>query len=472
MISRTKMKQYGRAAALSMCLTAVASLAVTGCTVQTEEPVIAERTTQAGEAGQDNVWTGTEGSNKSAPGEGLHGDGAVGTDQSAGGDTGGGLPGSKNSSRKTLALQTEAPERYQTQVKGNRVEIGADAAVSVPAVSGAPVLETERGVPYSREDFSQFKEALHSLEGIVWEEDVINEEGSGQYISCRSEDGAYYVNFQDGQNSGSIPMIWLNRQTYSYGSSDGFDSRDISGMSLNTQQQETLEKELSGKADQLLKAMGLEQFRQVSAHWRALSHWDKNGWIPDGRYGLVMEYSQAAGGITETANMAAVWGEDQPRTQYVTIVYADDGELMELKDIDHVNHGGIAQESGFLLPFSAVAEIFEQYVKSYYDTHEPSYDQLADENQSHLINENMKACAYVTVTEVRLEYRAVYEAQDSENLPQKGRLEPVWNFYGDILVGYRNQDGADSGVAKARLRADPNRLLVSISAGDGRVYGR
>lgn len=95
----------------------------------------------------------------------------------------------------------------------------------------------------------------------------------------------------------------------------------------------------------------------------------------------MLQYAGTTGGITQSVDRIAVWGEIPPRVQYVDIVYADGGELIEFKNIAHVECGGVVKESGFLLPFSAVAEIFEQYAKSFYETHNPRYEILQDESQ-------------------------------------------------------------------------------------------
>lgn len=122
----------------------------------------------------------------------------------------------------------------------------------------------------------------------------------------------------------------------------------------------------------------------------------------------MLQYTGTTGGITQSVDRTAVWGEIPPRVQYVDIVYADGGELIEFKNIDHVKCGGVVKESGFFLPFSAVAEIFEQYAKSFYETHKPRYEILQDESQRPMLTNDMKAWAYVTLTGIRLEYRAVY----------------------------------------------------------------
>lgn len=434
-------------AGLALCAAAILA-AQTGCSPQHEEPVIAERTSQADMPQNGQKDSGAEVENQ------------------PGGDE----------QKKSLAEQTEAPDRYRTQLKSGQLELRADVPVSVPDVLEAPVLSVKGGLPYKAEDFNRFKETVRNVEGVIWGENELHEEENGGYISCTSEDGHYYVSFRD---KGDVPFIWLNRQEISYGNGDSFDSTDISGMALNGEPLKKKEQELADKAKQLLKGIGLEDFTQTPGEWRALSRWVNGKWEPDGRYALVMQYAGTAGGITQPVDRSAVWGEIPPRAQYVDIVYADDGELIEFKDIDHVEYGEVVKESGFLLPFSAVAEIFEQYAKSFYETHKPGYEMLQDKSQRPILTDDMKACAYVTLTDVRLEYRAVYgetgeaqgETEDGAKY-REGTLEPVWNFYGGILVGYQKPDGLDSGITKARLTAEDDLLLVSISAADGRVYGR
>ena len=473
-----KMEKYGRGIAAALCLLAAVAVSTAGCAREPEEPVIAERTGAAAESenaagseavsGSENAAgseavTGSEAGNVTGSGAAA-GSGELVPDHSGNQDEG----SQPWSGRKTLAQQTEAPERYQAQVSGEQVEISADAPVLVPVAQEAPGQAVTRAVPYAPEDFEAFKKAVGQAEGIAWGENQFNKEKGGGYTSCTSDDQKYYVSFRD---KGDVPFIWLNSRRISYGSGNGSDAGDLSGMKMDDSGRSRLEKELTGKAESLLKDLGLGDFRQMQVKWRALSESKGAGWTPDGRYALVMRYCKTANGILEPVNQMAVFGEVPPDAQYVDIVYADDGQLIELKDINHVQYGETVETSDFLLPFSAVTEIFEQYVKSYYSIHIPGYvpqqeDQLIVSEKSR----DSKTCAYVRLSGVKLEYRAAYPDTEGEN--QSGRLEPVWNFYGGITVGYRDADGTDSGVTRAGLTAEDDMLLVSINAADGRVYGR
>ncbi len=474
-----KMGKYGKDAALALCLAAVA-LGTAGCTRETEEPVIAERTEAPAETAERTealaetaTEDGTSGGGQLEGGGQPEGDGQEGTragdEREGSAQAGSGnqaRSGQPWSGRKTLAQQTEAPARYRTQVNGAQVEIAADVPVLVPAAQEAPGRTVIRAVPYTPEDFEAFKRVVGQAEKINWGENQLNEEQRGGYTNCTSTDEKYYVSFRD---KGDVPFIWLNSRRISYGSGNGSDAGDLSGMKMDDSGRRRLERELTGKAESLLEDLGLGDFRQMQIKWRSLSESKGGGWVPDGRYALVMRYCKTADGILEPANRVAVWGEVPPNAQYVDIVYADDGQLIELKDINHVQYGETVGTDDFLLPFSAITEIFEQYAKSYYSTHTPGYE-LQGEDQLMARSQDLKTCAYVKLSGVKLEYRAAYQGENEEN--QSGRLEPVWNFYGGITVGYRDAGGVESEVQRAGLTAEDDLLLVSISAADGRVYGR
>ena len=479
-----EMGKYGKGAALALCLTAAVALGTAGCTRETEEPVIAERTEAPAETAERTEVPAETAERTEAPAETATEDGTSGGGQLEGGGQEGTRAGDEReesaqagsgnqarsgqpwSGRKTLAQQTEAPARYRTQVNGAQVEIAADVPVLVPAAQEAPGRTVTRAVPYTPEDFEAFKRVVGQAEEITWGENQLNEEQRGGYTSCTSTDEKYYVSFRD---KGDVPFIWLNSRRISYGSGNGSDAGDLSGMKMDDSERRRLERELTGKAESLLKDLGLGDFLQMQVKWRALSESKAGGWVPDGRYALVMRYCKTSDGILEPGNQVAVWGEVPPNAQYVAIVYADDGQLIELKDINHVQYGETVGTDDFLLPFSAITEIFEQYAKSYYSTHTPGYE-LQGEDQLIAKLQDLKTCAYVKLSAVKLEYRAAYKGEDEEN--QTGRLEPVWNFYGGITVGYRDAGGVESEVQRAGLTAEDDLLLVSISAADGRVYGR
>ena len=77
--------------------------------------------------------------------------------------------------------------------------------------------------------------------------------------------------------------------------------------------------------------------------------------------------------------------------------------------------------AGFLLPFSAVSQIFEQCMKS----------SVTDEDMT-----EMGSHTYLAVTEVKLAYRREFKGQAGSQ-DGGGRLVPVWAFYGITEKGIR-----------------------------------
>lgn len=463
-------------AGLALCAAAILA-AQTGCSSQQGEPVIAERTSQA-----EQPRGGKEISD-------------------AGGETKG---ADEEKPERRLSEQTEAPALYEMKLIGETMRLEADAAVKVPEVYAAPVLRVEREKPYTEEDFARFKEVVSEAEGIQWNENEYPPEKNTDLNSCTSEDDRYFVSFSKG-SGGETPLIWLNQRQLSHGSGDSFDATDLSDMTLSAQEREQIEGEMQKKAEKILTGLGLEHFELRSSQWRALSRSTDYKWVPDGRYGLKLSYCRNVGGIPEPSGGGAAWGMAPALSQYVEFVYAQDGELVELKDINRETVVKEQDEEGFLLPFSAVTEIFEQYAKTYFEQSKPgipdadevsqiqeadsgktkakagdkSQLQAADSATSEWETESIRLSTllpvspeprtYILVSEVRLEYLLTYEV-DHGNTTDRGRLEPVWSFYGDVVITDQNWDKPENG-SPLQEYAKKRNLLVSIKAADGQVVG-
>lgn len=456
--NRGNWRRFCLPAGLALCAAAILA-AQTGCSSQQGEPVIAERTSQA-----EQPQGGKEISD-------------------AGGETKG---ADAKEPEKRLAEQMEAPARYETKLIGETMRLEADAAVKVPEAYAAPVLRVEREMPYTEEDFTRFKEVVSEAEGIQWNENEYPPEKNTDLNSCTSKDDQYFVSFSKGPG-GETPLIWLNQRQLSHGSGESFDATDLSDMRLSAQEREQIEGEMQKKAEKILAGLGLEHFELRSSQWRALSRSTDYMWVPDGRYGLKLSYCRNVDGIPEPSGGGAAWGMGPALSQYVEFVYAQDGELVELKDINRETVVKEREEEGFLLPFSAVTEIFEQYAKTYFEQSKPgipdvdevSQLQAADSATSEWETESIRPSTllpvspeprtYILVSEVRLEYLLIYEV-DQGNTTDRGRLEPVWSFYGDVVITDQNWDKLDNG-SPLQEYAKKRNLLVSIKAADGQVVG-
>lgn len=492
--NRGNWRRFCLPAGLVLCAAAILA-AQTGCSSQQGEPVIAERTSQA-----EQPQGGKEISD-------------------AGGETEG---TDAEEPEKRLAEQAEAPDRYETKLIGETMRLEADAAVKVPEVYAAPVLRVEREMPYTDEDFARFKEVVSEAEGIQWNENQYPPEQNTDLNSCTSKDDRYFVSFSKGPG-GETPLIWLNQRQLSHGSGDSFEATDLSDMTLSAQEREQIEGEMQKKAEKILTGLGLEHFELRSSQWRALSRSMDYKWVPDGRYGLKLSYCRNVDGIPEPSGGGAAWGMGPALSQYVEFVYAQDGELVELKDINRGTVVKEREEEGFLLPFSAVTQIFEQYAKTYFEQSKPGIPGADEESQLQetdsgktkvkagdksqlqaadsgktkakagneaqlqaadgavsewesestqpymLLPISPEPRTYILVSEVRLEYLLTYEV-DQGNTTDRGRLEPVWSFYGDVVITDQNWDKLEND-SLLREYAKKRNLLVSIKAADGQVVG-
>ena len=54
---------------------------------------------------------------------------------------------------------------------------------------------------------------------------------------------------------------------------------------------------------------------------------------------------------------------------------------------------------------------------------------------------------------------------------RKGKLVPVWVFYGIVEQGYQNPDGTDSGIPRIPLGGGMTEAILSINGENGTIYG-
>lgn len=411
---------------------------MTACAAADKAPVIAERTSaQPGETGPD---TG-----------------------SAAADRASGDPEPEGSrSRQSLRQQTEAPDRYQTEMKSQYLEISSDVPVTVPEVSAIPVRAVEPAAPYTAAALEQFKAVISQAEGIQWAE--------GDGADCESLDGVYYLSFSAGgavDGTSKSPMMWIINKKAAAGSGADYSANDLSGLKLSAREQAQTEQQLREKAEQVLRQLDLEDFQMTGSKWKQILKYEDK-WVPDGRYAVALRFSRTVDGVPEPANQTSALGMTAAGSQYVDVVYAADGQLLEFKNINREKYGKIVEESGFLLPFDAVAQIFEQYCRNVYETNHPVC--ISDGVQPEQPEQNPDAMAHMTLSAVKLEYMPVYEYDTKGVRSAAGKIVPVWNFYGGLTVGY--QEESKYGYTRAGLTAASDVLLLSVDAGDGKVYGK
>lgn len=413
-----------------------------GCKGERTAPVLAEKTANAGEKG---------------------------------GQPGDSFPAAAGSSRPndqmSLAAQTEAPKRYQTFVKGEWIYLTSDAPVIVPEADGVPEREIRRAY-YTEEEYGRLKAAAEKALGTSWQQERYPEGEDAGFSSSYSQGGEWYLSFRYGGTENGeyrIPSFWITNQFLSAGSTSEFHVSDVSGMELGEKERRETEERLIRQAKDLLKDMDLEQFELRDRNWKNLREYDRESrqWKPAGRYGLQLQFAENSGNMRIPYNGPAFLSglesraryADESRVQYVNFLYTEDGKLLELKNIgkDQLGESG---ENGFLLPFSAVTEIFEQCCKAY-----SGGDRAGDERKPHMS---------VTLSEVRLEYRADFGKTSGKGQPSEGKLVPVWNFYGKAELVYENPQELppenQEWMTADSLSGEGNRLMLSIGAGAGHIY--
>lgn len=137
-------------------------------------------------------------------------------------------------------------------------------------------------------------------------------------------------------------------------------------------------------------------------------------------------------------------------------LYREDKTLLAVKDIGRESVTDTREYAGFLLPFLAVSQIFEQCMKS----------SVTDEDMT-----EMGSHTYLAVTEVKLAYRREFKGQAGSQ-DGGGRLVPVWAFYGITEKGYQDHVGGEAAIFPIAAGQGKETLLLTINAEDGTIYGK
>ena len=422
-----------------------------GCIRQTEFPIIAEKQSP-------DSFSGTP-----AESDGNQEDADLGD--------------SETGTQNLIKELAKAPEYYQTSITEKRIQIEADAPLETPDVSRLPIIEIESKA-YTPEDQQAAMLLLKKETGIS--EWVSLEDVSG-YISS---DGIYNLSFGQGADADGIPMIWLTNLTCSDASNDEVRSADLSGFSLTEAAKESLEAELKAKAETLLGQLSLSDFHLNDSQWKKISSAEASSaaLVPTGKYGLLLTFTRSFEGIP-TVNSENGWASaPMSPCQYVEFLYQEDGTLLRLKNINQERISANMGNESSLMPFNAITQIFEQYLKYYRSIYKPTlysyqsgwteeaeaYDSFKDSPSPESPDLS------IMVTSVKFRYQLSYPGQGSNasnKEHQNGRLIPVWAFYGTPQVKY--QKGNNSSYTSASFNdANPDSLLVTINAINGEVYGK
>lgn len=360
---------------------------------------------------------------------------------------------------RSVREKTEAPERYETNVTTDRLTLTADAVLTIPDVTEIPVMTLERQ-PYTKEEYQKIKEIFTDLWGMEWGGEKVElshghpveEQGYGVYDTS----GEYYLSFWAGEAEKTSPIIWMNKN-HAYAE----NAENL----VPAEEQEEAKRILREKSEDFLKKLGAEDMVLTETRWMEIS---QNGsTVP----GICFWYRRTCRkipilGSTDTALGAS----PKSGTQYFRFKYTLSGEPVEVMGISREKY--MEQEAGedFLLPFAAVAEIFEQHCRVFAEDEENSLfnpETQEDGMEELLVPEERRIpCAHIHVTRVVLEYR--YEGENYG----AGTIFPVWSFYGSAGAAYKKEDG----TGRENLRPtdieknEKERLLLSIGAGDGVIY--
>ncbi len=471
---QTVWNKRGRFAGI--CLTGALTVCLGACVPQTDVPIIAERTKETAEGSRGG------GGSESAELEESYFD------------------------QDVIRTMTEAPDRYQAQTQDEFLQIRADAPLEVPAVGKLFVLKAENS-PYEQSDCEAMLERLKAETGVKeWrmgmdaqegnqqesgredEEEPADEESVQTYYS---EDGAYSFSFGRGMRGDRTPMLWLKLLRYrveadvDQETETELTSDEENAVKQDVSERKAMEKSLVSQAEQLMRDSGLGEFRQKSMEWRQIRGYDPEvGWKTDSEQGLYMVYEAVYQGISLISGEQGWASEPLQRSQYVNIFYRADGTLLEFKNI---NRERVSEEQGtieFLLPFSAVSQIFEQYMKYYQSVYDPGFVYVMDQDRNGVyspLEQDEKAGKGkykldLEVTRIRFAWQMRYDGWNAETQDRgsgQGRLVPVWAFYGTPRVSARTLEGIGEPDPQEKFLsvAPEDRLLLLINAEDGTVYG-
>lgn len=441
---------------------------VGGCVRQTDTPIIAERTaeeTVEAYSGNGDLTDGTAGA------EGSH-------------------------TENFVQEYAKTPSRYEAHITEAGISLSADAPITVPEITGLPHL-TVAQLPYEEADRDAMLALLSEELGAVnWLSDDQNQ-NFYQSQDFWSEDGSYLFSFVSGKTENlktetetqktetlktenGTPIMWLTHQKYSGGSDGTWDPSDLSGCSMTSEERDDRQEELEQKAGTLLEKLDAGVFSLQSVQWRRIG---ENG-KPTDRCGLQLTYVRELEGIPVLLHSRGWAARTLPTSQYVTLLYLEDGTLLELK---HIGREQVVSEDGYadaLLSFDAVAQIFEQYMRYYQTVFQPeNYVIWMAEGSSQEsgmpaagLEGELKPRLYIHVTGVSFGYQleSGSDPSSSSRRSDPARLVPIWAFYGTPLLGYDYTGGSGSGYTipgPYRLGYD-GELLVTINAEDGTVYGK
>lgn len=347
--------------------------------------------------------------------------------------------------------QADVPETYTLEICSEDITIMGNVSVETPEKERIPVVEVQY-LPYTQEELDEIKELLKEEVGIT-EWTLKSQDNPKTYMS---PDQTYTLSLARG-NKQERPMVWLSCPGISDGSNKEDEVMDLSGFSMSENDRKAFQQEMEGKAKHLMEEMGMKDFHLEEVRWRQLSVSKDHSWSLSGQYGLRLYYRR------KVEDMILVDNEWEYPAQYVEFLYKEDGTLLSVKNIGREELRVTPEYVEFLLPFSSVSQVFEQCMK----TRQIDAETNARSDISVLTEGYPGAVphGYLTITEVKLAYGLEYGEGG------KGKLVPVWAFYGREERGFQDQSGVELKIPRTSLNGSKSELLLVVNAENGSVYG-
>lgn len=347
--------------------------------------------------------------------------------------------------------QADVPETYTLEIRSEDITIMGNVSVETPEKERIPVVEVQY-LPYTQEELDEIKELLKE-EVEITEWTLKSQDNPKTYMS---PDQTYTLSLAKG-NKQERPMVWLSCPGISDGSSKEGEAMDLSGFSMSENDRKAFQQEVEGRAKHLMEEMGMKDFHLEEVRWRQLSVSKDYSWSLSGQYGLRLYYRR------RMEDMILVDNEWEYPAQYVEFLYKEDGTLLSVKNIGREELRVTPEYVEFLLPFSSVSQVFEQCMK----TRQIDAETNARSDISVLTEGYPGAVphGYLTITEVKLAYGLEYGEGG------KGKLVPVWAFYGREEIGFQDQSGVELKIPRTSLNGSKSELLLVVNAENGSVYG-
>ena len=347
--------------------------------------------------------------------------------------------------------QADVPETYTLEIRSEDITIMGNVSVETPEKERIPVVEVQY-LPYTQEELDEIKELLKE-EVEITEWTLKSQDNPKTYMS---PDQTYTLSLAKG-NKQERPMVWLSCPGISDGSSKEGEAMDLSGFSMSENDRKAFQQEVEGRAKHLMEEMGMKDFHLEEVRWRQLSVSKDYSWSLSGQYGLRLYYRR------RMEDMILVDNEWEYPAQYVEFLYKEDGTLLSVKNIGREELRVTPEYVEFLLPFSSVSQVFEQCMK----TRQIDAETNARSDISVLTEGYPGAVphGYLTITEVKLAYGLEYGEGG------KGKLVPVWAFYGREEIGFQDQSGVELKIPRTSLNGSKSEPLLVVNAENGSVYG-